>query len=346
VTVYILMYFTAVLFALSISTQKSKFIWTGVGLLLVIIIGWRHEVGGDWNSYLRNFEHTSYLTYSEVLKGEDPGYYLINLFMSDNGYEIYAVNFISAIFFVIGLIKMVRRQFNPWLALAAAIPYLVIVVSMGYTRQGVAIGFVMWAIVALDEKKFIWFLVLIGLAASFHKSAVLMVGIGMFGQGANKWLRILAIGFVGIGIYGAFLEEHQERLWENYVDAQMESQGAKIRAVMNFIPAVLFLMLRNEWKKYYTDYTFWRIIALGSVGALFLVGFASTAVDRMALYMIPLQLVVFGRLPFLMRYKIHPQITTLLVLLYYMAVLFVWLNFATHAQYWLPYENYLWYDLF
>jgi hypothetical protein len=28
------------------------------------------------------------------------------------------------------------------------------------------------------------------------------------------------------------------------------------------------------------------------------------------------------------------------ILLYYGVVLFVWLNFATHAQYWLPYRFY------
>ena len=32
---------------------------------------------------------------------------------------------------------------------------------------------------------------------------------------------------------------------------------------------------------------------------------------------------------------------TFAVLLYYAAVLFVWLNFATHARYWVAYRNWL-----
>jgi len=346
VTVYILMYFTAALLALSMQRDRSRIMWFIMGLFLIIIIGWRHYVGGDWYNYLMRFEETSYLSYDEVLRGEDPGYYLINFLMYDLGFEIYAVNFISAVIFVSGLMRFARKQYSPWLVIAVAIPYLVIVVAMGYTRQGVAIGLVMWALALLDEKKLVRFLLLTVLAATFHKSAVLMIGIGIFGQGTSRWLRILAIFVVGVGTYMAFLEEHQARLWENYVDVQMESQGAKIRVFMNLIPALFLFALRDRWKIYFKDYGFWRVLALGAVVSVFVVGLASTAVDRMALYMIPLQLVVFSRLPLLLGHRFSSSAVTVMVLLYYAAVLFVWLNFGAHTRYWIPYDNYLWYDLF
>lgn len=68
---------------------------------------------------------------------------------------------------------------------------------------------------------------------------------------------------------------------------------------------------------------------------LFTLGF-STALDRMALYFIPLQLVVFSYLPSLL--KGSKQTWTFLIILYYALILFVWINFAKHAQYWLPYQ--------
>ena len=80
-----------------------------------------------------------------------------------------------------------------------------------------------------------------------------MIGIGIFGQGTSRWLRILAIFVVGVGTYMAFLEEHQAKLWENYVDVQMESQGAKIRVFMNLIPALFLFALRDRWKIYFKD---------------------------------------------------------------------------------------------
>ena len=69
---------------------------------------------------------------------------------------------------------------------------------------------------------------------------------------------------------------------------------------------------------------------------------ASTAVDRVALYMIPLQLAVFPYVPEVYGTR-HGRNTvfTAAVLIYYAAVLFVWLNFATHSKYWVPYRNWL-----
>ena len=65
----------------------------------------------------------------------------------------------------------------------------------------------------------------------------------------------------------------------------------------------------------------------------------STALDRMALYFIPLQLVTFAYLPDAIGRpggRNHSIIAV--ILLYYAAVMFVWLNFATHSKYWIPYQ--------
>jgi hypothetical protein len=137
------------------------------------------------------------------------------------------------------------------------------------------------------------------------------------------------------------LADQQEHLWKNYVEEQMQSDGAKIRVAMNLFPSLLFFMYRKEWKRSFDDYTFWSWIALGSVVSVFLVSAASTAVDRVALYFIPIQLVVFARLPYLARKQIAPSVTKVLIVLMYALVLFVWLGYATHAQYWLPYQNLL-----
>ena len=58
-----------------------------IGLALIIFIGFRDEVGGDWGSYLRHFEFINFYSVLEVLKRSDPGYYIINWFMKDWGFE-------------------------------------------------------------------------------------------------------------------------------------------------------------------------------------------------------------------------------------------------------------------
>ena len=234
-----------------------------------------------------------------------------------------------------------RRMPNPWLGLTVAFPYLIVVVSMGYTRQGVAIGLVMWGLAALDRGKFLRFLFFVTAAVTFHKSAILMIAFAVFQRGRGRFLKLLAVGLALAGVWFAFVDAQAEYLWVNYVEAQMKSQGAMIRAVLNFLPALLLFSFRKRWKALYDDYGFWRMIAWAAIASLVLVKFASTAVDRMALYFIPLQIVVYARLPYLVKGKLSPRMVTTLVVLMYLAIMTVWLTMAANARYWVHYHNIL-----
>ena len=346
---YAFIYLLSALSAISIANKKvvrsNTFVWIFTGALLTIFIGWRDYVGGDWYNYLRRFQQIADLSFSATMEKSDPGYQFIVYVMNDWGFSMYAVNFLSAILFVTGLIVFLRKELNPWLGLTVAIPYLIIVVSMGYTRQGVAVGLVMWGLASLERKKFIYFLVFIALATSFHKSAVLMIAFGMFTQGKGKLFKAVAVVVAGIGIWLSFVEESSSTLWKNYVEEEMKSEGARIRVILNFIPAVLLLAFRKKWKAYFRDYTLWVMVALASIVSVVAVQFASTAVDRMALYFIPIQIVVYARLPFLAKEILSPKTTTILIVLFYALIMFVWLNYATNARYWVPYRNMLFMDI-
>ena len=90
---------------------------------------------------------------------------------------------------------------------------------------------------------------------------------------------------------------------------------------------------------------FWMWISISALVIMFilLISPSSTAVDRVALYWIPLQLVVWSNAPnaFL---KPGQSITgwVLIVIFYSAMVQFTWLFFATHASHWLPYKFYPW----
>ena len=120
---YFAMYLFMMIFALSYKEQKTHkniFPWIFIGLLFSIMIGYRYQVGGDWGTYLRHFNAIGYYTIDEILKRSDPGYYLINWYLSDWGYEIYSVNLICGVLFMTGLIIFARRQPNPAIAVAVA----------------------------------------------------------------------------------------------------------------------------------------------------------------------------------------------------------------------------------
>ena len=312
-----------------------------LGAFFILIIGFRDRVGGDWYNYIEHYEDMSYLTLSDALLKGDPAHQALNYLSNRWDFGVYGTNVVYGVIFMIGLIKFSRLQLYPWIAIAVAVPYLIIVVVMGYSRQGVAIGLFLWGISYLNRGNFKMYIVFILLAALFHKTALLLLPLGIFLYGKGMTLRILMIVPVAFGAWDLLLAKEQDDLWKNYVEVQMMSDGAKIRVAMNFLPALLLFKYKNEWKKSFNDYSFWFWIAIGSLLSVGLVNFASTAVDRVALYFIPIQLAVFARLPYLARHQIASSTTKLLIVAYYGLVLFVWLIFATHSQYWIPYHNIL-----
>src|SRR5881392_801275 len=114
------------------------------GLVIALMVGLRFEVSADWSVYVEMFERSARLSATSLIgRFVDPAYALLNWTVSHAGGEFWLVNMACGVIFAWGLIRFAKAQANPWLAVLTAIPYLVIVVAMGYSRQGVAIGIVM-----------------------------------------------------------------------------------------------------------------------------------------------------------------------------------------------------------
>ena len=117
-----------------------------IGLFLTLLIGLREQVGGDWFNYFPYLNRARGLPFAAMLLSNEPGYGLLNWVGANVGGSIYFVNTICGLVFTVGLLLFCRSQPRPWLALCLAFPYLVTVVAMGYSRQGVAIGLEMIAL--------------------------------------------------------------------------------------------------------------------------------------------------------------------------------------------------------
>ena len=129
-----------------------------------------------------------------------------------------------------------------------------------------------------------------------------------------------------------------------YIEAEYQSEGAAIRVAMNLLPGLLLLLWPRRFALTSQQLRLWRAMAFTALGcavALVLLPSNSTAVDRIALYVIPLQLVLGSRLPGTQLFGLTPAQLLVSVLGFCLAVEFVWLNFAIHASEWLPYANVL-----
>lgn len=309
-------------------------------VVTILMIGLRYRVGADWWNYLAIFANAHRYSLSTAMQNGDPGYQLFNWLAQYLGLEIWSVNLVAAAVFGWGLYRLCSVQPSPWLAFAVAVPYMVVVVAMGYTRQSMALGVLMAGLAKQTRGGSIFsFAVYVAVAATFHKTAVFVFPVVAVSARGSKLLNFIIMIFATFWLYSYFLGDSMDSFVTAYLDRGYDSQGAGIRIAMNLVPAAVLWMFRGKLGFEPHEYSIWRnfsIAALGLAILLFVLP-SSTAVDRMSLYLMPLQIAVLTRVALLGESRIPG---TAAVLTYLFTVQFVWLNFATHAHYWVPYQFY------
>lgn len=342
---YWLLFFVPVYFLLGKiqnGANTSRLEWQLLWGFLVILIGLRNEVGCDWFAYIEGLEESRNIEWDAIFSSKlDGGHILFGWLSMALNMNEYGINLIYAGIFSFGLIKLSNAQPNPWLAILVAIPYLVIVVAMGYIRQAAAIGLLMYGFVYLLEKRVFAYLLLVLFAGMIHKTAFVFFAFVFFLPGSSKIISGLGVGLLIGMVGGVYLIEQTELFILNYVTYTMDSSGAQIRTLMNLPPALIFFANWSKWGLKYKDRWLWGIFALISIVCIPLVFVASTAVDRMALYLIPLQLVVWARFPEIVNGRIERTSAILIVVMLYALVQFTWLVYGNHAYCWVPYDNLL-----
>ena len=202
----------------------------------------------------------------------------MNWLVAQAGGSIYEVNLVCGGVLMWGTVVFCRRQPNPWLALLAAVPYMLIVVGMGYTRQAAALGFALLGLSALGNGRIRTFAMWVAVGALFHKSAVLLLPIAALAASRNRFFTVLMIGILTALLYYLLVADVSEDLWNNYVVEDYQSQGGLIRVVMNIVPALLLFLFGKRLVEDDHERKLWLWIAVMALVCLPLVGIASTAV--------------------------------------------------------------------
>lgn len=308
------------------------------GFFTALFIGLRYEVGADWNTYLDIYNYVSHVPLSRAVSDGDIAYQTLNWMAAHRHFDFWAVNLFCAAFFTWGLLRFCSVQPNPWIAIAIAIPYIVIVVAMGYTRQATALGFVMAGLGDyIRRENLLRFAAYVLLGALFHSTAVVaFILIGLTDRKSRfvNFFLVLALSFF---FYRTFITHSMDRLDRMYLQSGSESQGALIRVLLNVVAGLAFFIFRKRLEFSETEKKIWRNFSFASFLALFALTLvsSSTAVDRAAIYLMPLQIAVFSRV------AITSGISSILAVLGGFAIVqFSWLTFADHSKYWVPYQAY------
>ncbi len=324
--------------------KKTSFI---LFLILSIIIGFRYRVGEDWGNYLINFEKLKFV--KNVFLNKEFLFSGLNLLSDKLNLGIYGVNFVCGSIFSCGLIIFCRSLERQWLALTLSVPYIVIVIGMGYTRQSVALGVLMIGFVVLSQGKKLLYLLLNIFASLFHLSSI--VGIFFLApyyisspKLINRISKIMISIFFLRVLYLFFIEKFVGIYVRNYITYyQSSSSGVYVRLLLVVFPSILFLFLGKNLELNKNQKIIWKYISIYSLSLipLLIVTPSNTIIDRLALYALPIMIFILSKLPELKFAKLSRKYINLSVVLMAFLIQFVWLNFAATSRAWDPYQNIL-----
>ena len=313
--------------------------------VLVIMIGLRREVGGDWWTYLNMYRYIQLSDFARGLGRTDPGYALVNWVGGQLGLGIWFVNVVCGAIFTWGLIALCRQQPNPWLALVASL-YTIILIGMGYTRQSAALGFCMLALAQFSRRPNLRMMVFLALAPLFHTSSIIMALLIALASVRQRFWTAAVVAALAAFLYLQFAGHIGERL-DVYTEGRGHvPAGAVPRLLMNAIPAVIFLAFRQRFSTspdVTRLLTIFSIVAFASLAIGYMFPASAIIPDRLGFYLIPLQIVVLSRVPTAFGSGGRSNMFLTAGIIAYMFMIEVaWLTLGNRSLAWLPYRNYVW----
>jgi hypothetical protein len=265
---------------------------------LFLFVGFRWEVGCDWEGYEKIFFNVMGREIDELVVDREVGFALLNALVQYFGLDYFYVNVGTSLFFFGSMYFFARRQRNPLAIVALAFPVLIMNLPLSGIRQGVAVAFLMLAINAYTDGRRFLYAALILLASSFHQSALVFLGLTPLIRiektiatvGLAAILSLPALYFVVTGAVGFYADR--------YAGDAGDAAGAPFRTGVLLIVGLLFLtLMRKRWRILYpADYEIYVIAAFAMLTILPLTLYASIIGDRMGYYLVPFQLVMLERI--------------------------------------------------
>ncbi len=318
-------------------------------IFLTFYIGLRDEVGGDWGTYkVSYFDDKAGLNVSlfidNYLFSKDFLFQFLNYISYSIYPSYYLVNLLSSFIFSIALIYFCFNLRRPFLGLLISSSYLITVVAMGYHRQALAISFFMIGLIKLQNYKYISYYFLIFISFLFHYTSIILIVFGFFAQKKIRAIPIITVFLISfILIYYIIGFDIISSLIRNYIKGQYSSLGALPRILMCLIPALLYLLFYKNFKNLYLNNKLMISFAYSSVFLFLLLiiyNKSSAFVDRLAVYLIPYQILFFDRfIDIFETNKKSSLVVFYIIILFYFLVLIVWAFFGKHHIWWYPYKN-------
>lgn len=332
----------------SFKKPEIRLLFLGLLFFLCLMTGLRFEVGGDWENYLQIYDWFKGLNFLQSLVVTDPSYGVLNYISHQLGLpDTILINFICALIFYICFYFVCKRMENYWLLLLVSFPYLILVVSMGYTRQSVAIALVILAFKCALENKY-WKLIFLSiLAVSFHKSAITIFMLYPFFLMPSKifyskfiFYSYTFFSFLAMSTLIYISSISGENMYTSQ-SGEVSSAGAIFRIIVHFLPLTFYIFYHSKIKLILKDnFRVFDYLALLIIFTLVMAIPFSTLADRFNLYLIIFDIFVFSTLALCLN-NFNRSVMIGSIIFFNTLMLVIWLSFGAWSHAWLPYQNYI-----
>ena len=324
--------------------RRSVAILAIVSILLFLFVGFRWEVGCDWTGYQNIYWISGDKSPEEILADREPGFGMLNYYIRHLDLDYYYINVVEALIFFVGLFLFALKQENPLAIVALSFPILIMNMPMSAVRQAIAIGFIMMAINAFRDGKRLTYAGAVLAGGTFHQSSILFLGLApLIRLRLTIWTAALSAILAAPGLYYLFASTF-DIYTQRYGGNARDAFGAPYRAALLAVVGITFVWLfRARWRKAYPqDYAMYWLAAVAMIATVPITLYSSIVGDRIGYYLIPFQIVILERMPFLFRgsrYVLFLEVVPYLVLLVFFAT---WLATSSLFQRcYVPYQSLL-----
>lgn len=321
------------LFSTSRKTRDRTLYWL-IFALFFLFAAFRYQVGCDWSGYYRDWLQFSGSTFYDAVTHVEPAHWTIVYLLQTLAIPYPYLNVVAGVIFFLGLNSLARRQPDPLAFLVLSFPILIINMAMSAVRQEEAIGLICVAYGAFIDRRPIKFLGFVFLAYLFHQSALVFLFLLPFIGGSFRRINIVSATFLSLpGLYLLAGSGAAELAVSRYVDTGIEAAGAPFRLAILALSGIGYMIyLSKRWSRdYRADYKLVTIGAWLMIGTIGILLISSTIADRFGYYLVPIQLMMFARIPYL-RIGRYRQALTVAPYLMLTTVFLVWTQLSWQFQ--------------
>ncbi len=309
-------------------------------LFLIIFVGFRYEVGGDF--YSSSMSMLPLFSFKDIFSTLTILNSLLLYISKISTLDIFLYNITAAILFFLCFYKFIKTYEYKTHNFFIAFPVIFLILVMGFTKQSIAYSLISIGLLHFKDNNYFKTIIYFILSTLFHMSSLIIFLIFIYKIKIiiKKYYLIIIPFFLFVFsiYYEVFLVYYN--VWMVY-EARPVSAGSLFRCIINIPPIIIYLLLRKKILEKNANYNFLDIIIILQI--IFIIITVSTnlsaLIDRFNIMLSFTQIIIYS-LAFEIKKKYFFEIFAL-IYVKYLSILILWLFLSDNSFAWLPYKNIL-----